>query len=1049
MSKQAMAAILILVALSGIGAQCGARPPRPDARVPSTAPGTCDGFVDYGDEFEIASVTIASQRPVGLGLWEAELDVELLNHGDASYRAASMTPDFSAAPDLHVVTSPAPLAADFGPIDAHGSARSTAPLLVQATAASFTDLVQRLGDGSIPLHVFADEIPVLAPGVEIHDWTATEDRMYYLASQPSGGFGGPPNTDPGPGPFAPGQEFGVAFVEFLDDVPTVFDAYQPGTLFYLVEDPASPLGGANENIPDAFDRVRVVDAERIDDAGDDVTIWQATLKRTDTESLPAIYSTASFCTGKQAQIDLPVEQSRLTSRDGAPVAPEISDANPQGIRFNDLPFANGLVRLSGQVQGHVLRPSVSFRIRNGVVSTQADFDTDLGLTAELRAEDSASFAPEDLPLWSLCFPLPELSAGPVSIPMSLQLVHTVGVEADVQAGAVVGFEKHFDSGFSISCASGGGAGSSCDSAGHREETPIQFTPPRLTDDTAAHARVETTIEASLNFLSPYPVCDAGPGLFLDATAYGTLDVTPTRDPWWSMHYGVDVTAGIDLDILGIDIARFDTPLFSPALDVGPDSGVGGPRSSGEDQRWAVAIDDTSVPNGVNAAKIAALPDGSSVAIASEAIGGRTPLVKLDRFGAMQWVKEFAVGKVPKRVRALSDGSFVVVGSNAWLARIGADGTLLWSFDAQISRPDLASARCSLSDVAPLETSPGHFDFVAVGQMGTSSITTTDACALRADEDGTLAWSRLYTAPGVDVFYGATPMRDGGVMAVGTELWQYVGNRGIPLFAKLDAATGDVIWWKGLPMTRLAQLNAVAEAADGTLFAVGSTSGTIYTTGTSIVARIAPDGSDARHAEIYQDESWEALLDFETWIDTAGGDTAYDTYADIAPSGDGFVVVGTTGLGTATAARAAKIDATLGTEWIATFDGASTDALTGVSPAADGLFVSGYSASLPEADGGSGENQLWVMKLPFTGAMDFLPGVDLTTRFVAPAVRDSTNDRAVNPLDAVTLDDPYAVEDAVVVSSGPNAGLLIAASPYCVELLTETGHATTTDTCADP
>ena len=250
------------------------------------------------------------------------------------------------------------------------------------------------------------------------------------------------------------------------------------------------------------------------------------------------------------------------------------------------------------------------------------------------------------------------------------------------------------------------------------------------------------------------------------------------------------------------------------------------------------------------------------------------------------------------------------------------------------------------------------------------------------------------------------------------------------------------------MTRLAQLNAVTEAADGTLFAVGSTSGTIYTTGTSIVARIAPDGSDAHHAELFQDESWETLLDFETWVDTAGGDTAYDSYFDIAPSGDGFVIVGSTGLGATTAARAAKINTKLGIEWITTFDGALGDVLAGVAPAADGIFVSGYSASLPEADGGSGENQLWVMKLPFTGSLEFLPGVEMTTRFVAPAVRDSTADPAVNPVDDVTIDNPYAVEDAVVVSAAPNPGLLVAASPYCVELLTETGHVTTLDSCPD-
>lgn len=1042
--------VLAVVTLAGtLGADCGEpRPPRPDARIPAALPGSCDGLVDYGDEFEVTFLQNAGMSLLGFGVIEVDIDIEVRNLGDAHFQAASVLPDLSDAADLGVIASPAPLAAEFGEIDPGATVQSSVPLRLQIPAVHYGDLISRLGNGTIPLSVYADEVNELAPGVEIHDWTAVEDRMYYVASQPNGGFGGPLNADPGPGPFAQGEEFGVVFIELLDDQSSVFDDFAPGELFYLVENPESPFGGENENVPDAYDRVRVVDAVRFDEEDDDITIWIATLKRTDTESLAEIWSTASFCSHEFTEIDLPVQESRLGYRDNHAQAPETSDAKPQGIRFNDLPFANGLVTLSGQVQGHVLAPSLSFRIRDGRVSTGADFDTDLALTAELRAEDSASFAPEDLELWSLCFPLPDLVFGPVTVAMNLQLVHTLGVEADVQAGAVVGFEKHFDSGFSIWCESGGGGGSSCDSEGHRSDTPIEFTPPRLTDDTAAHARVETTIESSLNFFSPYPFCETGPGLFLAATAHGSLDVTPTADPWWGVEYGLDVTAGAELDVLGLAIGRYDTNLFT-RTDDGPDSGVGGERSSGEDQRWAVAIDDTQVPNGVSATKITALPDGSSVAIASEAIFGRTPLVKLDPWGAMQWVKEFVSGKVPQRVRALPDGTLIVVGTNSWLARVDADGNLLWSFDAEVSRDDFASARCALYDVAPIETAPGHYDFVAVGRMGASIVTQNDACALRANEDGTLAWARLYEGERVQTFHGVTPMRDGNVMAVGTDAWYWVGTRAIPLFAKLDPANGDVIWWKGMPMTRLASLNAVTEAADGTLYAVGATSGIIYTTGTAIVARIAPDGSDAYHAEIYQDESWEELLDFETWTDTAGGDTPYDAYFDIAPSGDGFVVVGNTGLGVETAARAAKINPALGTEWITTFDGAAVDGLSGVAPASDGIFVSGYSASLPEADGGSGENQLWVMKLPFTGSLDFLPEVAMTTRFVAPAVRDSTLDPAVNPTDAVTIDNPYAVEDAVILSAGPNAGLLVTASPYCVEKLTETGRTTTTDACPDP
>jgi hypothetical protein len=1049
MSRRSVSILALAGLLALPGYQCGdLRPARPAARVLSVAPGSCDGYADYGDELEASNFHVGWTAPVGGGIWETEISFDLTNQGGASFRSASATADFSGFPELGVQTSPAPLPADFGPIAPHGSASASAPTLVRLPAAHFADLMQKLHEGAIPFVVSADEEAELAPGVEIHDWTSFEDRMYYLASQPSGGFGGPINADPGPGPFDPGQEFAVAFLEFSDYVPTVFDDWAPDELFYLVENPDGPLGVELVNIPDAYDRVRVVDAQRMDEDGDGFTLWVARLKRTDTESLLDIYTSASFCTGPSTTVGLPVEPSRLRSLDGRSVDLEESDANPQGIRFNGLPFANGAIKLYGQVQGHVLKPSLAFRVRDGRIHTQADFDTDLSLTAELRAEREATLAPEDVELWSLCFPLPEFNAGPISIPMSLQIAHTVGVEAAVKAGLAVGFEKHFDSGFGITCESGGGGGSSCTSDGHRAESPIQFTPPHLTDDTEAHARVETTLAGQLNFYSAYPICDLGPSLFLTTTAYGELAVSPTQDPWWSMDYGVDTTGGLELDLLGLELARFETDLFANN-DPGPDSGVGGERTSGEDQRWAVAIDETAVPNGVSSTRIAALPDGSSLSIATEAIGGRNPLVKLDRYGALEWVKKFS--KRVKRVHALPDGTAIAAGFegyDAWLARVDASGNLIWSSDVQLSRASYTPGRCSIEDVAALEQSPGVYDYVAVGSISTGLVTTVDACAFRVNADGAIAWSRIYVGDGGQGFEAVTATRDGQLVAGGSDRWSYVGNRTIPIFVKLDATNGDVIFWKGMPMTRLGGVDSIVEASDGRIYAAGGAQGIIYSTGAGWVARIEADGSDGRMAMLLQDEDWEALLDFETWVDTAGGDTPYDEFYDIAQSGDGFVVVGHTGLGPATAAQVAKVDENLGLEWFTTFDTATTDNLTGVASASDGLFVSGYSGGLPEADGGSGENQLWVMKLPFTGAMSFLPDVGVTTRFVAPGVRDASSDHGVNPLDERLIDVDRTTEDTVFVSAAPNAGLLVAPDDYCVKLLTESGHASTLDTCAD-
>ncbi len=299
--------------------------------------------------------------------------------------------------------------------------------------------------------------------------------------------------------------------------------------------------------------------------------------------------------------------------------------------------------------------------------------------------------------------------------------------------------------------------------------------------------------------------------------------------------------------------------------------------------------------------------------------------------------------------------------------------------------------------------------------------------------------------------------NGDVLAAGQDLWTWVGNRASPLLARLDAATGNVIWARKIPMTTFGVFTALVEAPDGTIFASGNAQGTIYTTGAALVARFAADGSDARQALMFEDADWEATgdtflsgkLDFWPTVDTAGGNTAYDGFDAIGILGESIVVAGTTGLGASTAARMVRLNANLGVEWMSVIDGPSAEGLTGLAVADDGVFVAGYSASLPEADGGAGENQLWALKVPVSGRVKFLPSTGLTARYGAPGVRGASNDRAVEPTGESAIDALLTVGDVPVVSATENSSLLAAPAALCVEKLTSTGHATTSDACPDP
>src|SRR5262249_31993233 len=203
--------------------------------------------------------------------------------------------DLSALADLGVSASP--LAADFGQIEPGASVTSTAPLRIRVPLGHQDELVQRLSGGTAPLVVRGEEINQLASDVQLRQWRGNEDSLYRNVQLHLGG-----NPDPGPGPSLPGQEFTISFLEpRVTDFPTVFDSFTPGSKFYLVEDPASPL----TCLPEPFRYARVIEAEKYDPGGQQFTLWTVKIKLTDTESLTQLYTHASHCTRSRYHVDPP------------------------------------------------------------------------------------------------------------------------------------------------------------------------------------------------------------------------------------------------------------------------------------------------------------------------------------------------------------------------------------------------------------------------------------------------------------------------------------------------------------------------------------------------------------------------------------------------------------------------------------------------------------------------------------------------------------------------------------------------------------------------
>jgi len=1028
-------------------------------RAVDTSPGSCDGFLDYASETLATNFQIVSQTDVGGGVEEVEISAQLENLEATALHSASLTPHFSLT-DLGVLMESV-LPAEF-PILAQGAlVPSTNTLVFRAPAANVAEILARLNAGTIPVSVHADEAPVEQPGVAIAEWTATEDGAYAFARD---AFAPSVNLDPGPPPYEPGAMYTAVFLAFGDGVPSVLDQAASHERFYLIPDPSDPPS----QIPEAMHHVRVLDVDRSDEddesspeSQDGVTVWTATLQRTESEPLPAIYASASFCTGTDAFVDRPVESTRLFAIDRDEPSDESRDSNVLPIRFDVAPIPAPEVEISGQIQGYALRPSLELRVRPSGVRVAANVDTDLSFTAQAMAKSGAEVAMEDLSLWSLCFPLADLSAGPVPIGLNLQMEHLLNVSGSFEAGAVVGFSKSFEGGHTV------GYDSRLAEPYFRESRhvphPVAFTPPQLTEETGVHAEIATDVVTTLRVGARYPICDTGAGFFLDARAYGSLDVLPLQDPWWTLAHGVELGAGIDFQILGFDVAQHT---FDPIEIVGGETrsstlpplelnargaAPAEPRREGEDQRWAVAIDDVDVSLEASATAIAATSDGGALVIGTEPTG-RNFMTRLDRFGAWQETFRYALGFQPRRVLTLPDDSFLVAGRNdTFLAKHAPDGTEIWAFRYALGDANDTFARCQVQDAALVPEAAGAYGVIVVGTIGRALITENDACAFRVDANGNLLWARMYLDARRQDLLGVATLANGDFAAVGYTHWP-VGTGIVytptPLILRLDGDDGSLLWAKALPTERSDHLNAVAEAPDGTLVAVGGGLRIIWETGNALVARIDADGGDARHGLLTQDEAWESLLDFESFVDTQGGDTPYDELFDIAPAPGGFVVTGKTSLADDQAPWAAKVNTELSVEWFTTFDGTDADVLDAVVPTPDGFLASGSSESLDGVGQSASGRWAWALKLPFEGMVRLAPETAITSRYLEPGLRGSSSDPAIVPDGVISADAPLAAPAADVVSISAETNVFTTPQEICVRRLTESGRQSTLDGCAD-
>jgi len=809
---------------------------------------------------------------------------------------------------------------------------------------------------------------------------------------------------------------------------------------------------ALELIPAGFHYFAVDDlvVQDIEDAGQLITI---TGHVTSEESLLDIYTHAGFSTGSDEQIDHPVGATRIAQLDGVLFDDDVKDSFTLPIRFNGVDFFAGEVEVSGQVHGHALKPWMSLRIRPGQNRLQVGVDTDVSLSAELRAkgaiEDEA-----DVELYDLCFPLPDLTFGPVTVPMSLKLEQYLLAAGRFQAGTVVGIQHRVRFGYTVTC-EGDEAAVQCSTERTRtSESPLQSSPPELRSGAAGFAEVGTRFEASLEIGSEYPICAGGFNVGLGGELRGRLDVDVDADPWWSMGHGGRVDGHIGLELFGlafidhgVDIAEYMRTAERVAPAPPPDSDANVRYLSGEDHRWMVALDQFDTSNlFLDAVDAVVMADGSVTFAISE--NGDYRLGQLDRYGELVWNHTYRPTgrRSPEALTVLPDGAVMVAGRPSFVAVHEADGQIRWARDYDFSDGVDTGRGITVHDVTVLDAD-GSGDHVLVGVIARETIRQADGFIARIDDRGDVVWAKIYDGPKRQTLQSITVAADGDLLVVGQTDPDIYGAEGLLL--RIDAGDGSLEWSRSLvTAARGSGLLDVVEGKDGAIYAVGSASRDIRRTGAALVLRVDADGTDALMALLIHDLAAEAELDFETVPTVQASDTAHDAFTGIAAVGDGIVVAGKSGLAERRTAWLARLGPKLGVEWFRVLDGDAADAFTSVDVADDGLIVAGLSASLLAEP--TDEHAI-VAKIPFEGGLALHSEFDhVTTRFMAAGVRNASSDPAVVPDGEPLIDAPLTVVDAVLDGVESVEEVLIddVTKPECVTLLTATGHPTTSDPCED-
>jgi len=1058
---------------------------------------------NYNDELLLANFNIVNSSLLADGQHEVEISAEIENIVDSELEDVIASFDFSESTLDVVLENNVVPSLSFSSVSSFESKTSSTNLTVKLPSVQVDELLSQLNAGVIPLRVNGSERTVFRPDVKKGTWLSNADAAFITADDQtienrmptnfsfsltaaiSGVVWECPETEEPK--FIDGQwQVGTCHVVLPDNEPFyVYESLESGLVsevgingkVFPVEYrqgiielgsysylPPMATGGSGNTIIESNFTIRLIPPET---------------------DLTAIIKSGRYCSDERSFLEQPVAQTRhvmgLDNYEPLPEEPvdEVDNKyrDVQPFRFNNLDV--GGVSVSGQVQGFALKPSlsISFRPNLGTGLSDIILDTsiknDANIALQLTAEeDIALIDQQDIRVGALCFPMPPIPVGILYIPWSLHFTQDLSLEASFKAGMTMGIEKQFSGEYDMSWDTGKAEPFSFHHKNYHK--PIEFTPPRLVDDTAADASAAINFRSTIIFADYLSLCNTGIGPYINARVGGNLHVSPVEDPWWVMGHEAELSAGISFDFLGLTILDTSAELielpsdeFISSNSTGKKSAQKDPEtdiSSGKDQRWAINVDDISSEAGkIWETDLAATADGGAVVIASNVSnGGSERLIRLDPEGQVLWDKQLAgITKIMVATEVLEDGRIMTAGKEGaekiWLAQHSADGEELWNRSYFLKT--LEGNACKIKQLNVFTDTAGDPGYIISGTSGSTTNNTARPCLMRLNEAGDVVWSKTALQAQVSntgdisnwTLYNLLVTRDGGFLFMGTHYVRPPGDFAStePVAVKVDE-DGNVQWHIAFELPtgayRKGYFYAATQAEDGQYYFTGKAGGTVSQTGGFLVATLSQDGKEGQGAVLnYHKFDLGGTDDFNSepnhWSNIYQGGTPWDTGFDIAAVKGGAVMVGSMGTavssGLGDEAWVIRVNKYLGVEWFTSYDGSEYDTLTRLVKTEDGLLAAGMTRSIEENNGTTGKTTLLVMKIPFEGLVgEFKDSLDYFNRYALPTVFQGPETYANNPaIKAYTPIEDYQLREGVVTDLASVDTFLQTPTSICVQRLT--------------